>query len=183
RYCTDGAAAGESRRGSEFLFDTEQLVVFGDAIGPARRTGFNLPRGGADCEVRDGGVLGLARTMRNNGAVVRVLRHFHRVERFSDRTDLIQLDEERVADALRDAALEDFGIRDEHVVADELDAGPKYARQHLPAVPVAFGQAVFDRNDRVFAQPILVEPDHLFRGAIWLARFLEGVRAGAGPEL
>ena len=66
------------------------------------------------------------------------------VERFADRANLVQLDEERVPNLLADSALEDFRIRHEHVVANQLHTIAKGAGQRLPAVPVAFGKAVFD---------------------------------------
>ena len=79
--------------------------------------------------------------------------------------------------------LQNLRVGDEDIVADELDAGAELARQQLPAFPVAFRDAVLDRRDRVLAQPVFKEPDHLFRGAVRLARFLEDVLAAAGPQL
>ena len=49
-------------------------------------------------------------------------RESHGVERLRDRADLIDLHEDRVADARVDAALEALRVRDEEVVTDELDA-------------------------------------------------------------
>ena len=45
----------------------------------------------------------------------------------------------------------------------------------LPAVPVAFRHAVFDRDDRVLPDPVLVERDHLVGRAGLLAGLLEFV--------
>ena len=60
---------------------------------------------------------------------------------------------------------------------------PSARGQRLPAVPVAFGDAVLDRDDRILAQPVLVEADHLLRRAIRLAGLLERVASAAGPQL
>ena len=67
-------------------------------------------------------------------------------------------------------SLQNLRVGHEHVVADQLDAVAERLRQHLPAVPVAFGDAVFDRDDRVLPQPVLVQPDHLLGGAIGVRR-------------
>ena len=45
-----------------------------------------------------------------------------------------------------------------------------------PAVPVAFGDAVLDRDDRILPDPVLVERDHLVGRAGLLAGLLELVR-------
>ena len=54
--------------------------------------------------------------------------------------------------------------------------------EHRPAAPVGFGAAVLDRDDGILAAPLDVERDHAFRVARRLARFLELVAAGPGPE-
>ncbi len=59
---------------------------------------------------------------------------------------------------------------------------PRACGQRCPAVPVAFGDAVFDRDDRVLPHPVGVHLDHLRRRPRRLARLLEHVRAVA-PEL
>ena len=105
----------------------------------------------------------------------RVSRHRDRVERFGDRADLIQLHQQRVADPVGDPPLQDLGVGDEHIVADQLHAIAERARQRLPAVPVAFGEPVFDRHDRVLPHPVAPEIDHLRGRPRRLAGFLEDV--------
>ena len=71
----------------------------------------------------------------------RLRRHGNRVERLGHGADLVQLHEQGVGDALaRCRASRISGIGDEHVVAHELHAGRRVPGQHLPAVPVPFGQ-------------------------------------------
>ena len=107
---------------AELFFDAQQLVVFADAVGPARRSGLDLAGGRADREIGDRRVLGFAGAVRDDRRVAGVARHAHGVERFGDRADLIQLDQQRVADAFGDAALQNLRVRHEHIVADELHA-------------------------------------------------------------
>src|SRR5436190_1670809 len=168
---------------SQLLFNPQQLVVFADAIGAARRSRLDLSRARADCEVRDRRVLGLAGSMRDDRAVAGVRRHRHGVQRFGDRTDLIQLDQDRVRDLFVDAALEDFGVRDEQVVADQLHAVAELPGQGFPPGPVAFGEAVLDRHDRILTDPFFVQADHVVGGPVRLPGLLEGVSSGSSPEL
>ena len=46
--------------GAEFLFDAEELVVLGHAVGTAHGACLNLTGVGSHCDVGNGGVLGLA---------------------------------------------------------------------------------------------------------------------------
>jgi len=49
--------------GPEFLFDAQQLIVLGDAVGAAGRTGLNLAGVGGHHQVRNEGIFGLAGAM------------------------------------------------------------------------------------------------------------------------
>src|SRR4026209_328678 len=61
----DRGLAGIRRRCAERAFNTQQLVVFGGAVGAAGRTCLDLTRAGRDGEFRDRGVLGLAGSVGN----------------------------------------------------------------------------------------------------------------------
>src|SRR5438128_4506174 len=102
----------ELRRGAELFFDAQQLVVLADAIGPAGGPGLDLPSRGADREIGDRRVLGLARAVGDDRAVARVARDADGVERLGDSSDLIQLHEQRIGHAVGDAALQDLRIGD-----------------------------------------------------------------------
>src|SRR5208282_232520 len=104
------------------FLDAEELVVFCDAIGARRGAGLDLAGAHGDDEIRDERVFGFAGAVRNHRRVIRFARYFDGFDRFGDGADLVELDENRVADAFGDAAREDFGIRDEDVVADQLYA-------------------------------------------------------------
>ncbi len=79
---------------------------------------------------------------------------FDGVERFGERTDLVDLDEDRVGDTHLDAIAQACGVRHEQVVADELALGADEIGQDLPAFPVVFGHAVLDRDDRVLGHEV-----------------------------
>ena len=131
------------------MLDTQQLIVFGNAVGAAERAGLDLAGVGGDGDVRNGGIFGFAGAMADDGGVTIFLSEFHGVQGFGQGTDLIHFDEDGVGGAGFDAAPEEFDVRDEEVVTDELDTVTEFVRQGLPVLPIAFGAAVFDANDGV----------------------------------
>ncbi len=125
-------------------------------------------------------ILGLARAVRHDRGVGRLVGHLDGVERLGERADLVDLDEDRVGDALLDAPAEPLGIGHEEVVADQLDLAAELVGGDLPAFPVVLGQAVLDRDDRVLADQLLEIGDLLGRLALLAA--LAGVDVGAVLE-
>ena len=111
----------EAGAGAQFFLNAEELVVFGDAVGTRCGTRFDLARGGSDGEVGDKGVLGFAGAVRNDGFVASLAGQFDGVDGFGDAANLIQLDENGVADTFVDAAREALGVGDEEVVSNQLD--------------------------------------------------------------
>jgi len=160
---------------AEFLFDAEELVVFGDAVGAAEGAGLDLAGVRGDGDVGDGDIFGLARAVADDGGVFVFLGEFDGVEGLGERTDLVDLDEDRVRHALVDAFLEEFDIRNEEIVADELDAITERFGKFFPTNPVVFGAAVFDRDDRVFFAEAGVVGDEFVSGALRAVGFLEDV--------
>ena len=69
-------------------------------------------------------------------------------ERFRQRADLIDLDQDGVGGAFLDAFAQALRVGDEEIVADELDL-VAMGSVDLPAGPIVFRHAVFDRYDRI----------------------------------
>ncbi len=168
------------RSRAEFFFDPEKLIVFRDAVGAARRTGFDLTRTRGDGQIRDEGVLGLARAMRHHGRVAGVGGHAHRFQRFGQGSDLVHLDQNRIGDAFVDAHLQAFRVGDEQIVSHQLDLLAQGIGHRLPSVPIVLGHTVFNRDDGILLHPVGPELDHLLAGALALVRFLEDVLLLAG---
>src|SRR5712664_350922 len=99
-----GSLSIEAGGGAQFFFDAEELVVLGDAVGAAGRTGLDLAGGGGHGEIGDESVFGFAGAVRDDGVVAGLAGHFDRIDRFSYRADLIELDENGVGNSLFDAA-------------------------------------------------------------------------------
>ena len=173
----EGGAAGVDGDFAQALFDAKELVVLRHAVGAAHRTRLDLTGIQAHRDVRDRAVFRFARAVRDDGGVAGALRHFDRFERLRQRADLVHLDEDRVGDALLDAFLEDGGVGDEEVVAHELHALAQSVGQLLPAFPVAFGHAVFDRDDRVAVAPAGKHLNPLFGRKARARRLLHDVAA------
>ena len=132
-----------------------------------------------DDEIGEEGIFGFAAAMGDDGGVICFAGHFDGFDGFADGADLVELDQNGVADAFGDAARENFRVGDEDIVADELNFFAQGSRvMSLPAVPIVFGEAIFDRDDRVLAHPAFPEFHHLLGGARGFVGFLEDVFFG-----
>ena len=60
RQTDEGSASCILRGTAQRLFDTQQLVVLGNTIGAAQRTGLDLRGRSRNGEIGNGGVFGLA---------------------------------------------------------------------------------------------------------------------------
>jgi len=91
--------SGVLRLIAELLLDAQQLIILGDPVGAGQRTGLDLPATGGNGEIRDGRVLGFARTVRHHRGKAGLMRHLDCRERFGQRADLVHLDQDRIAQA------------------------------------------------------------------------------------
>mmetsp|Transcript_81542 Transcript_81542/g.226847 ORF Transcript_81542/g.226847 Transcript_81542/m.226847 type:complete len:508 (+) Transcript_81542:825-2348(+) len=149
----EGRAARVHRHVAQVFLDAQQLVVLGHAVRARQRAGLDLAGVQANGDVGNGVVLGLARAVRDDRGVAGALGHLDGGEGLGQCADLVDLDQDRVGDALVDAFLQDLGVGDEEVVTHQLHLAAQHLGDVLPAVPVAFGHAVFDRDDGVFVDP------------------------------
>ncbi len=75
---TESGAARITRRVAESFFDANQLIVFGEPVGPGKRACLDLTAIGGDGEIGDCSILGLARTVRQDRRVAGSMRPLHR---------------------------------------------------------------------------------------------------------
>jgi hypothetical protein len=111
-----------TRTVTQVIFDPEELIVLCDPIGSARSTGLDLTRIKGDSEIRNGGVLRLSRPVADNALVIVAACEGYRLKSLGERSDLIDLHQNCVCDALVNALLKALGIGDKEVVADKLRA-------------------------------------------------------------
>src|SRR5690606_10703313 len=138
---------------SQLFLDAQQLVVFSHAIGTRERASLDLHGVGCHSNVGNGGVFRFAGTVRNDSRVAGAFSHFNGSESFCQGADLVNLDENGVGDPLLNALLEDLGVRNEQVIADQLHLAPQLFGKQLPAFPVVLGHTVFNGDDGILVAP------------------------------
>ena len=141
------------------------MVVLRDPVRAAHRAGLDLTAIGRHGNVGDRAILGLTGTVAQHSGVGIFLGHLDGVEGLGERADLVDLYQDRVCHALGDALGKELGVGDEEVVANKLGGFAELVGDHLPAGPIVFGAAVFDRDDRVLFLQLRVV-GHKFFGAL-----------------
>ena len=107
-------------------------------------------------------------------------RHLDGLERLGDAADLVDLDQDRVGRAFASMPRCSRSVLvTNRSSPTSCTRSPRRVGQLLPAVPIVFGQAVFDRDDRVLGAQLLVQVDQLAPESAWCLR----VRGGTGRRL
>ena len=149
-FLLEGVEARIYGTAAQLFFNAKQAVVFSYAFTSVRSTGFNLVRIQSDCQVGNGGIFRFAGTVGNDGSKAGVMSHLNGVERFRKGPDLVEFNKDRVSAALSNALGKTLCVRNEEVVAYELNLISEYFRHMLPTFPVFFIQAVFNGINRIF---------------------------------
>ena len=88
-------------------------------------------------------------------------RQLDRLDRLGERADLVQLDQDRVRRVELDGLGDPLGVRDQQIVADQLDPVAEPLAQVLPARPVVLAEAVLERHDGIAVNPVGPQVDEL----------------------
>ena len=83
------------------------------------------------------------------------MSHLDSVESFGKRTDLVNLDEDRVCSTLLDTLLEVLNIGNEEVITYELALVADSFGKFNPSFPVVLIETILDRVDRIFVYKLL----------------------------
>src|SRR6476620_3430605 len=102
-------STSETRGAAEIFFDAQELIVFGDSIRARQRSRFDLSGISRDGEIGDERILRLAGAMRDNRGETVSLRQFDAIQRFRERADLIDLDQNRIRNPEIDSLLQEYG--------------------------------------------------------------------------
>ena len=81
------------------------------------------------------------------------MRQRDSAQSFSQRADLINLNQYGVGHTIINTALEDLFIRDKQIIPNQLDFTANTIGQQFLAVPVTLVHTVLDRNNRVLVSP------------------------------
>src|ERR1700751_3060552 len=126
----------EPRRAAQFLLNPQQLVVFGDAICARSRPRLDLAGASSYGQVCDECVFCFAGSMRDYRRIPISSCQVDRIERFAHGADLIDLDQNRIRDALVDSLLQELNVGHKQIISHQLDLPTNLFGQILPAIPV-----------------------------------------------
>ena len=102
--------------------------------------------------------------MGDNGRVSRLAGRFDRFQRLAERTDLVHLDKDRVANVGMNTPTETLLIGNEQIVSHQLHPVTQPGRQARPPVPIVLAQSIFNGNNGISPGPVLPEINHLLGG-------------------
>ena len=109
------------------------------------------------------------------------LGQINRRQSLGNRANLVHLDQDGIGHAQINALLQELDVGDKQIIADQLHAlGIELVRQQLPAVPIAFGAAVFNGHNGELLAPALIHGHHLGRRFHGLVALVQRVLAGLG---
>src|SRR6516164_5649801 len=111
--------------------------------------------------------------MADHGRVAILFGKFDGIQGFSQRADLVQLNQNRIRDTLPDPLAKEFDIGYEQIITHELDLCAKSCCQLLPARPVVFRTAVLDRDNWILGTKFLIKGDEFVCGFLRAIGFLE----------
>src|SRR5579872_3567319 len=111
-----GLESQEPRRSPKFFFNPQQLVVLGNAVRTRCRSRLDLSRSRGHGQIRNERIFSFAGPVRNHRGISVPSRQVDGVERFADRADLVDLDQNRIAHSLVDSFLQKLDIRYENIV-------------------------------------------------------------------
>jgi len=105
---------------SQFLFDAQQLVVFGKAFGTAGSTRFDFSGSQANHQISNEGIFGLSRSVRDHHTPACSLRIVAGFNGFCDSANLIDLEQESVTGLFLYRRLDTLRIGDQQVISYNL---------------------------------------------------------------
>src|SRR6185369_16566587 len=99
--------------------------------------------------------------MRDDRRTMISLGELNTIQRFRERADLVDLDQDRICDSEINSLLQKLRIGYEEIVADELHFVSNLIGQEFPSGPIVLPHAVFDRDNRILLAPALPVSNHL----------------------
>src|SRR5690242_11029821 len=88
-------------------------------------------------------------------------RQPHRCQCLAKCPDLIELDQDRIADVLVNSPLKEGAAGREQIVADELYSADEPRSQLFPTRPIVFGEAILHARNWKVRDPAFEPIDHL----------------------
>src|SRR5687767_7359716 len=93
----EGVSTTELCSSTQISFNTKKLVVFSRSFRTTRCPSFNLANACSHCQVSNGEIFGLARTVTHHATITVLFRQIDGIQRFAQRPNLIWFDQDRVS--------------------------------------------------------------------------------------
>ena len=145
----------------EFFFDAEQLVVLRQPVTAASRSCFNLSGICGNGQICNEVVFCFTGTVARDGGIFVLVCQFDGFQRFRDRTNLVQFNEDGIGAGFVNPHLEAGRVCDKEIIAHQLAFMSEGIGQLFPPVPIVLIQSVFDGDNRILIDPIGPELNHL----------------------
>ena len=114
--------------------------------------------------------------MRHHRGVAGLVRHLDGGERLGQRTDLVDLDQDRIGQTVPDTLREPRNVGDKQIVADQLALVADQVGNDFPALEIVLGHAILDRDDGIGLDQVT----EIVGLLLWRARLaLAGIDIGA----
>jgi len=150
--------------GSEFFFNSKNLIIFRKSIGSARSSTLDLTSSKSTNKITDEVVFGLATSMRNHDTPSSFLRHITSFDTLGDGSDLINFKEEGIAHFLIDTFLYSLRVGNKQVITDNLNIFTHHCCHLGVSGKIILIEWIFNRYDWVFVTEFFIKSDGLILG-------------------
>jgi hypothetical protein len=130
---------------TKFFLNTEKLVVLGKTLRTARSTSLDLTSTETDNEISNGGIFGFTGTVRDHDTPTGGLGVKSSLDRFSEGTDLVDLEQEGVTGLLFNGSDNTLGVGDQKIITDQLEFGRGV--QVSPGFPIILIESIFNGDN------------------------------------
>ena len=113
--------SGEDCIRTELFLNPKDLIVFCKTVGPAGSSALNLTGAQTNNEVSDKVILSFTTAVGYHDAPASFLWHVASLNGFSDRTDLIDFKQQRVAKLLINSVFDSLGVGNQKIITNDLN--------------------------------------------------------------
>ena len=97
---------------TKVMFNAQQLVVFCSTFSTTRCTSFDLTGTKCHCQIGNGGIFSFTRTVREDTTIATFASHVDGIDRLSQSSNLVWLNQYRIGDTKFDTTLKSGYIGD-----------------------------------------------------------------------
>ena len=135
---------------SQFLLNSDELVVLGQPLGSAGGTSFDLSCGQSHHQISDEIVLGLSWSVGHHDSPSIIPAHFVWLDGLGYGSDLVHFQQKGVAGFFGDCCWDSFLVGDQEIISDYLVVSAQGSGEVGVALPVVLVVGIFNGNNWVF---------------------------------